>query len=191
MTSHYTRGSVTTLHDVWRCGGTAFGHFLLDSPDFMVTALGSCVKQSPTFCAHGRPFGLHWTQNVGPWCEVALSTLSVMWPRELMSWVIRVQELLAKLKYYADRRKQWKQAADDIDEAEKATKKLKTTTWSLCCYFIVRSLSQGLPPRFLNTNLSINRRKCSLHPREIERERESNISHCRGLTIFIFTCAGM
>jgi hypothetical protein len=27
----------------WRCIGTAFGHFLLGSHNFMVTALGSCV----------------------------------------------------------------------------------------------------------------------------------------------------
>jgi hypothetical protein len=28
----------------WRCVGTAFGHFLLGSHNFMVTALGLCVK---------------------------------------------------------------------------------------------------------------------------------------------------
>ena len=28
----------------WRCVGTTFGHFLLSSHNFMVTALGSCVK---------------------------------------------------------------------------------------------------------------------------------------------------
>jgi hypothetical protein len=28
----------------WRCLGTAFGHFLLGSHNFMVTALDSCVK---------------------------------------------------------------------------------------------------------------------------------------------------
>ena len=36
------------IHDhttwFWRCVGTAFGHFLLSSHNFMVTALGSCVK---------------------------------------------------------------------------------------------------------------------------------------------------
>ena len=32
----------TTL--IWRCVGTAFGHFLLGSHNLMVTALGSCVK---------------------------------------------------------------------------------------------------------------------------------------------------
>jgi hypothetical protein len=37
MTSHYTRW-------FWKCVGTAFGHFLLGSNNFMVTALGSCVK---------------------------------------------------------------------------------------------------------------------------------------------------
>ena len=44
MTSHYTWGSVTTLHDVGGVFGTAFGHFHLGSHNFMVTALGSCVK---------------------------------------------------------------------------------------------------------------------------------------------------
>ena len=29
---------------VWKCFETAFGHFLLGSHNFMVTALGSCVK---------------------------------------------------------------------------------------------------------------------------------------------------
>ena len=28
----------------WRCVGTAFGHFLLHLHNFMVTALGSCVR---------------------------------------------------------------------------------------------------------------------------------------------------
>jgi hypothetical protein len=44
VTSHYAWGSMTTLHDFWRCFGTDFGHFLLGSHSFMVTALGSCVK---------------------------------------------------------------------------------------------------------------------------------------------------
>jgi hypothetical protein len=44
MASHYTRGSVTTLHGFLKCLGTAFGHFCLGSHNFMVTALGSCVK---------------------------------------------------------------------------------------------------------------------------------------------------
>jgi hypothetical protein len=37
MASHYTRGSMTTLRDV---GTAAFGHFLLGSHNFKVTALG-------------------------------------------------------------------------------------------------------------------------------------------------------
>ena len=42
---HYTWGSMTTLHTwFWRCVGTAFGHFLLGSHNFMITALDSCVK---------------------------------------------------------------------------------------------------------------------------------------------------
>ena len=43
MTLHYTRGSVTTLHN-FESLGTACGHSLLNSHNFMVTALGSCVK---------------------------------------------------------------------------------------------------------------------------------------------------
>jgi hypothetical protein len=46
MASHYTWGSVTTLHDFGGGLGTAFGHFLLGSHNFMVTALGSFVKWS-------------------------------------------------------------------------------------------------------------------------------------------------
>jgi hypothetical protein len=54
MISHYTRGSVTTLHDF---GGMVFGHFLLGSHNFMVTALGSW---NPTM--EDGPFlhGLTW-----------------------------------------------------------------------------------------------------------------------------------
>ena len=44
-----TLEDVTTLHDFWRCLGTAFGHFLLGSHNFMVMALGSCVKW-PLIC---------------------------------------------------------------------------------------------------------------------------------------------
>jgi hypothetical protein len=55
LKSHMVEGPVTygfTLylrtcdHTIWfwRCVGTAFGHFLLGSHNFMVTALGSCVK---------------------------------------------------------------------------------------------------------------------------------------------------
>ena len=40
MASHYTRGSMTTLHDF----GGVLGRFLLGSHNFMVTALGSSVK---------------------------------------------------------------------------------------------------------------------------------------------------
>jgi hypothetical protein len=41
VTSHDTWGSVTTLHDVGGVSGPPFGHFLLGSHNFMVTALGS------------------------------------------------------------------------------------------------------------------------------------------------------
>ena len=55
MTSHYTLGSVTTLHDFGGVLGTAFGHFLLGSHNFMVMALGLCVKWPTIPC----------TQSVG------------------------------------------------------------------------------------------------------------------------------
>jgi cytochrome c oxidase subunit IV len=35
---------MTTPHDFGGCVGTAFGHFLFDPHNFMVTALGSCLK---------------------------------------------------------------------------------------------------------------------------------------------------
>jgi hypothetical protein len=44
MTSHYDRGSVTTLHDLGGVLGRPSDHFLLGSHNFMDTALGSCVK---------------------------------------------------------------------------------------------------------------------------------------------------
>ena len=45
MTSHYTRGSVTSLHDVGGGLGRLLGHFLLGSHNFVATALGSCVRE--------------------------------------------------------------------------------------------------------------------------------------------------
>ena len=44
MTSHYTGGSVTTLHDFGGVLRWPLDTFLLGSHNFMVTALGSCVK---------------------------------------------------------------------------------------------------------------------------------------------------
>ena len=44
MASHYTWGSATTRHDFGGVLGTAFGHFLLGSHNFMVMAFGLCVK---------------------------------------------------------------------------------------------------------------------------------------------------
>ena len=40
MTSHYTWGSVTRVHDFGGVLGRPFGHFLLGSHNFMVTAIG-------------------------------------------------------------------------------------------------------------------------------------------------------
>ena len=40
-----------TLHGFWRCLGTAFGNFLLGSHNFVVTALGSCVKLCKNCCS--------------------------------------------------------------------------------------------------------------------------------------------
>ena len=43
----------------WRCVGTSFRHFLLGSHNFMVTALGSCVKWPSAFQSH-------WTNPRNP-----------------------------------------------------------------------------------------------------------------------------
>ena len=48
MASHYTWGSVTTLHDIGGVFETAFGHFLLGSHNLVVTTLGSCMGSSHT-----------------------------------------------------------------------------------------------------------------------------------------------
>ena len=44
MTSQYTRGSVTSLYDFGRVFGRHLDTFLLGSHNFMVMALGLCVK---------------------------------------------------------------------------------------------------------------------------------------------------
>jgi hypothetical protein len=45
MTSHYTlRGPVTTLLDFGGVLGTAFGHFLWDFHNFVVTAFGGRIS---------------------------------------------------------------------------------------------------------------------------------------------------
>ena len=44
MTSHYTGGSMTTLHDFGGVLGQALDTFFSGSHNFMVTALGSCAK---------------------------------------------------------------------------------------------------------------------------------------------------
>ena len=44
MTSHYTWGSVTILHEFGGVLGRPLDTFLLGSHNFMVTALGSCVR---------------------------------------------------------------------------------------------------------------------------------------------------
>ena len=40
---------------IYEVSWTAFGHFVLDSHNFMVAALGLCVKQNPTLGAHAHP----------------------------------------------------------------------------------------------------------------------------------------
>ena len=45
MSSHYIWGFSDHTTWLWRCLETAFGHFLLGSHNFMVTALGLCVKR--------------------------------------------------------------------------------------------------------------------------------------------------
>ena len=51
--------SVTTLHGFWEVSWTAFGHFVLGSHNFMVTALGSCVKW-PSYFSRSGPKSLKW-----------------------------------------------------------------------------------------------------------------------------------
>jgi hypothetical protein len=46
---------------LWRCLGIAFGHFLLGSHNFMVTALGSCAKWPlGQICFMKHKFKLQW-----------------------------------------------------------------------------------------------------------------------------------
>ena len=52
---------------IWEVSGTAFGHFLLGSHDFMVTALGSCVKWPIASVLEFRGQG-------GRWCHALWSS---------------------------------------------------------------------------------------------------------------------
>jgi hypothetical protein len=47
---------VTTLHGFGGVLRPAFGHYFLGSHNFMVMALGACVKQSPTLGADAHPY---------------------------------------------------------------------------------------------------------------------------------------
>ena len=87
MASHYTWGSVTTQHDFWRCVGMAFRHFLLDFDNFMVAALGSCVKWSSGSLLHidhePRPFifwgSLNIIQRLYQNCKTMALKFSATW----------------------------------------------------------------------------------------------------------------
>jgi hypothetical protein len=62
----------------WRCVGAAVGHFLLGSHNFMVTALGSCVKWPfgpPTLELGNLGIGVHEriTQNPLAMCRMLTS----------------------------------------------------------------------------------------------------------------------
>ena len=48
----------------WRCVGTAFRHFLLGSHNFMVTALGSCVKWPLVLCPFIIYYLLFWCSTI-------------------------------------------------------------------------------------------------------------------------------
>jgi hypothetical protein len=70
MTSHYTWGSVTTLHDLGGVLGRPLDTFLLGSHNFMVTALGSRAKWplarglfTPPVRARGIGCGHSWRQR--------------------------------------------------------------------------------------------------------------------------------
>ena len=43
MTSNHTCGSVTILHDFWRCVGTTFGHFCFGLSQFTWSQFLACV----------------------------------------------------------------------------------------------------------------------------------------------------
>jgi hypothetical protein len=76
MTSHYTWGWF------WRCVGMAFGHFLLGSHNFMVTALGSCVKWT---------LDVHSPINV--WGEPVFSVMAASWFCEKSGWIGKVEDV--------------------------------------------------------------------------------------------------
>ena len=67
------------VHDhttrVWRCVGTAFGHFLVGSHNLMVTGLGSCVKW-PHFSLFYHVWGPAWVEI--PWTSIWLRARSHM-----------------------------------------------------------------------------------------------------------------
>ena len=54
MTSHYTRGPVTTLHLIVEVTWDGLWSLLVGSHNFMVTALGSCMKWSEREMAKAR-----------------------------------------------------------------------------------------------------------------------------------------
>ena len=57
VTSHYIRVPVTTLRDVGSGFEMVFGHFLLGSLNFRVTAHGSCVKWPLDYWWRSAPIG--------------------------------------------------------------------------------------------------------------------------------------
>ena len=69
------------IHDhttwFWRCVETAFGHYLLGSQNFMVTALSSCVKW-PIVHVSGDHWSKHECLYTNSWSLVSLTIRSYM-----------------------------------------------------------------------------------------------------------------
>ena len=80
MTSQYTWGSVTTLHDCGGVLGRPLDTFLLGSHNLMVTALGSCVKWPLESQKHPSCSSARWIMGVGSYeltAEIDLVTVKV------------------------------------------------------------------------------------------------------------------
>ena len=69
MASHHTWGSVTTLHDFGGVLGRPLDTFLLGSHNFMVTALGLCVKSD--LLIHWPHFNTTYSDDENGWEAVS------------------------------------------------------------------------------------------------------------------------
>ena len=65
----------------WRCLGTSFGYFPLGSHNFMVTALGTCVKWPWVACQGGKPAVDHLVHLSIIFDSVSATTSLASWLR--------------------------------------------------------------------------------------------------------------